>query len=492
MLKTSLPSPRDFHRRNPREHHQTQASTSGSQWQHSTMDTASDCSNAAVLGNDAGKIWKLEQIRTIILVETCSILRSPFPIFQCNMVISANNTLSTLESNSKPSSSCPSMISSLTSLSPTPGSMERDQSTGEARSSEPVTDLPAQKYFLPFQQDDHKLAADVSNQGFPGDEPLSESPAQERLLPNHHKLESDVSNQVSPGDEPPPEPRAQEHMVSEGHNGQNSSVAAAPHKLIDHDDQATISVPPSPTSRPVNVVSEEDHDYQATVSVPVNDQMMAATEATYPEDHYLRTVLDQVSRASGSDTTFGTQSHERNVPPMRMTRMGGGSRVIHPASQAVLHEAPPTNAPGTTVDTRSHEGNVFPQSRTTQMRGDSEGANHRDQFEASQAVLHQTPPRNAPCTTFGTQPQQRTVLPPLQMTAPNDRTSRWISQRSYPYPGYLPSPNEDRRWEEQTPPGHPRRLVHGDTQPLGPPLKPFDGPRTEYIAQEQYRVVRRD
>lgn len=69
----------------------------------------------------------------------------------------------------------------------------------------------------------------------------------------------------------------------------------------------------------------------------------------------------------------------------------------------------------------------------------------------------------------------------------NPRVSRWDSQREYSWVGYLPDISESRRFESQAPKGRPRRLVQGPTQPLGPPLKPFDGPIYEAKAQERWR-----
>ena len=92
-------------------------------------------------------------------------------------------------------------------------------------------------------------------------------------------------------------------------------------------------------------------------------------------------------------------------------------------------------------------------------------------------------------------------LPPLQQVInPSPTTGFADSTRAdqgHPLPRhgrtvYLPKLGEGRLLEKRAVGGQPPILIPGPTRPLGPPLKPLDGPRAEAIAQEQWNSLMLD
>ena len=403
--------------------------------------------------------------------------------------------------------------------------MERDQSNDEARSREPVTESPAQEYFLPNHQNGLKLKSDVSKQGFPGDEPPSETSAQEHLVSKSQEgleLEFDVSNERGRGDKPPSEPPAHKHLVSKSPGGHDSSVATAVQTVIDHgDDQTAVSLPPSTTFRPVNMVLEE-RSYSPQPNGLVQDLGEQRPTNGRPESQQPQ--LGNLNKSSGNswqanDVAQTWDSAARDSSSVNDQRREE-SEVTHSkddlsVGQFALDQGSRNNGPSTTFDTRPPGGSVLSSMQTTQMRATSEVKHQQDESRASQAVLDQAPPNKAPGTTFDK--QSRKAFPPSQVTAPlsseipsshrnqerlpvtdnislppnavhvKPRVCRWNSQREYSWVGFLPDINESRRFESQAPKGQPRRLIQGPSQPLGPPLKPLDGPICEAKAQERWR-----
>ena len=371
--------------------------------------------------------------------------------------------------------------------------MARDQSNDEAGSREPVTELPAQEYFLPNHQDGLKLKSDISKHGFPGDDAPSVPPTQERL-------------------------------VSESQEGQDSSVVMAVQSVIDHDDDQTeVSLPPSTTFRPVNMVLEE-RSCSPQLNSLVQEQGEQRPTAGRPESSQPH--LENLKKSSGYSWQGNGVSQIRDAATRDSSSVNDQRRVESEAAypkdylgvcQPVLDQGSRNNGPSPTFDTRSHEGIVLSSMQMIQMRAESEVNHQQNHSRSSQAVLDQAPPNNAPGITFDTQSRKRKAFSPSPMTAPpsseihsshrnqerlppignislppnavyvNPRASRWESQRKQPWVGYLPDINESRRFESQAPKGRPRRLVQGPTQPLGPPLKPFDGPVYEEKAQERWR-----
>ncbi len=270
--------------------------------------------------------------------------------------------------------------------------MDSQLSNDASRSSELITESPAQEGILPDLEDGSVLEPEVSRDEVAGDEPAPGSTVQAHVLPDHKdgpKLESNVSNQYIPSSEPTSKSPTQEHLCPRTQEeAQQLSVSKGVHQVVSDDGrQAAV-----PSSR-----------------IPA---------------FYLRT-------SAGWEV-----EHLWN-------RAG--------ASQTISSHDPRNNAPGTTFDTTIQRETYFPASQT----------------------MHFPLPRS--CNPY------RSLI-----NAPHDR---WSLRPKYTWIGLLPHPNESPRWEDSTVAGQPRRLTQGPTRPLGPPLKPFDGPRAENIAQDQWDGV---
>lgn len=327
--------------------------------------------------------------------------------------------------------------------------MERDQSNDEGRTSEPVTESPAQEYFLPNHAD-----------GF-------------------IKLEYDVSNQECLDDEPPSRSLAQERLPSENQEGQDSSVTAAVRRVLDHDHgQTAVSFPPGTTSRPVNMVleecsyspqpdglSQEPREQPPTAGRPESQQPQFGNLNQSSGYSWQANIVSQTWDASVRDSSSGNGQRRAESG---LTHAKDHSR----AGQPVLDQAPRINGPGATVDTQSHEGNVLAPLQMTGPPSSEIPSPHDNQEQRLPPI-------------------ENISLPPIPEVV-NPSISRWRLRPNYQWSGYLPDIYESRRFEVQTASGQPRRLVRGPTQPLGPPMKPFDEQRSEERAREQWRRVMRD
>lgn len=249
--------------------------------------------------------------------------------------------------------------------------MDYDQSINEARSSEPITESPTQGYVLPNHQDGIKLESNISNQGVLGSESSSNLPAQEHILP-----------------------RSQE--------GMEYFAAMAVHSVInDGREQTSVSLPQSSEHRPVDVVSEEcSYNPQSDSSGEESRELDGSSEYSWRE----------------SNMTQTWDSSARNL---------------------------------SSVDDQRRTGTEF--------------IYLSNYYGAGPPVLNEL------------------------VDAP--QTDRWRSRPNYQWSGYLPDIYESRRLESQCVDGRQPILVQGPTQHFGPPLKPFDGPRSEDIAIEQWRRV---
>ena len=85
--------------------------------------------------------------------------------------------------------------------------------------------------------------------------------------------------------------------------------------------------------------------------------------------------------------------------------------------------------------------------------------------------------------------QEVVSLPPITEPADSTRADQGHQLPRHGDTLILPNACEGRRLKERAVGGPPPLLIPGPTVPLGPPLKPFDGPRAEAIAQEQWNSV---
>ena len=404
------------------------------------MDSASVSSNAAILTNHAGKILRLERFRTYL--EWRNLLKpSLFYVYFLSRIErkkSATNG-SSFSDSSSPNSlpSRPSPTSSQTPYSPTPDIMDCDESNNEARSSEPVTVSPTQEYVLPDHEDDSKLESGaVSNQGVLEEEPTSKSPVQEHLL---HGTQADYE----------------------------TSVAMTVRRIVKNDDrQTTVSLSRNPALHPVTMVSE---GHTSREKSPAAARFEIQQPQVRPSNRYSSYNWQQGNMLQTRDSSARECS---SVDDKKRPR----AEITYPKNNIRAGPDPSLcqNAPETTFDTVSHGRNVNPRSQ----------------------LATQSLPK-VPDTHWN----QKKRLPPIDTRLPSfaelcqckpSPVDIWSSRPNHSLPWLWPSMYESRHLQPQTPSNLPPQLVQGRTGHLGPPLKPLDNPKAEEIAQEQQRSVMRE
>lgn len=379
-----------------------------------------------------------------------------------NLQPTNSQSKSTDSFNSSSLSPRPSTASSLASCRPTSDTMDCDPSNDEAGSSEPVTASPVQGYVLPDHQDDLKLESNVPN----------------------------VSNQGILGSEPAPRSTAQEPLFPRSQEGQESFVTVAVHRVINLDHERTaVSLSRGPTFSPEGTISEERPNsppsdgskQESREQSPSNGPEQDSTEQSPPAE-LLDSQQSQRRNVNGSPEyswqesrvvqDWGSPAREpSSVADQRMA----GAEVRRPrdhlmAGQLTLDQGPHKRAACTTIDPRSYAANVLPPSQTTPLPLPDVPGPHGNQKN-----------RLAPIDNRKLPPIAELVGPPY--------AHPWRLRPNYPWVGYLPDPYESRRLKPQTLDGGPARLVQGPVQPLGPPMKPFDGAQAEAIAREQWRCL---
>lgn len=390
----------------------------------------------------------------------------PWPSYLLHLnVFSVANGTSTLDT-----SSCP----------PTPDIMEVDQSNDEARTSEPITESPPQEYALPDQQDDLKLGSSVANQEHLDGEPDEQDGLrlestvlnQEHLdgEPNEQdglKLDSTVSNQEHLDGEPTSNSPAQERFVPSNQEGQKSSAVTIVDRIINlGQDQTAVPLSRRATFRPVIIVSEEVSGQEPKEQSPavgrarIQQPQLGGVQGSLAYGWQESNVAQPSGASAGESSSLNDQ---------RRTEVQVSDPSSHlKAGSPALGREPQGNAPGSRFDTLFQGGRVLPPLHMTQR------------------PLPKLPGPNQ------NQEEQPFRLPLIAELDRPSKHTRWDSQRKHGWRGYVPDVYESRRLEEQTADGQPRQLVEGATQPLGPPMKPFDSKTAEAVAQEQCRRLQRD
>ncbi|KAL9069242.1 MAG: hypothetical protein Q9161_005649 [Pseudevernia consocians] len=324
--------------------------------------------------------------------------------------------------------------------------MDCNQSSNEARSSEYITASPTQECVLPSHQDGPKLESDVSNQGYLGSEPTSQSPAQE-------------------------------HLFSGSQEGQKSSVALAVHRVISHEhDQTEVSVPRSPTFHPANMVSEES-PYSPHSDGSGQELREQSPTTGLPDSQ--RPQIRRENESSGYSWREGNMGQTWDASARDLSSVDdqrAGAEVDYPlnhlkAGHSVLNQGPRENAPGTTSDTQSDGRKVLPPLEMTTLPLPERSGSPQIQQE---------------CLP----PSGNTSLPSIAEFGHSSQANRWRSRPKHQWCGYLPDIYETQRLELQTADGRPPRLVQGPTH-LGPPLKPLDDARAGAVAIDQWSRVMR-
>ena len=304
---------------------------------------------------------------------------------------------------------------------------------------------------------------------------MTESPTQEYALPNHQdgiKPEPNVSNQRVLGSELSSKSPAQEHIYPRSQEGQESSVTMGIHQLLNHDhEQTVVSVPRSPTFHPINMASEEySCSPQSDGSGRESREQSPTAERQDREQPQLRTLngsSEYSRRESDMIQTWDSAGESSSVDDPKRA----GAEVIYPrgqfgAGQPIFDQGSCNKAPGLTSDT------LPPLQMTTILLPETSGP-YRDQETRLP-------------------PTENISLPSMAELGYPPQHNRWGLRPKYQWSGFLPDIYETRRLESPTAHGQAPRLIQGPTQPLGPPLKPFDGARSEEVAREQWARVMRE
>lgn len=347
--------------------------------------------------------------------------------------------------------------------------MDCDQSSNDARSSEPITESPTQEYVLPNHQDGIKLESNVSNQGVPGSGSSSKLPAQEHF-----------SSRSQEGQEPPVAESSsdlpmQEHIFPRNQEDEGPSAAMAVHGVINDDNEQTaISIGRSSELRPVNIVSEEcSYSTQSDSSRRESREQFGRPDSQQPQLENSDGSSELKWRESNMAQTWDSSARIiSSVDDQRRT----GAELIYPwnhdgAGPPVLYQGLRSSASCTTFDTLSHGG---------------------DDLSPLQMTTLPLPETSGPLRNRCSPPTNNNSLPSISELVDIPQVDRWRSRPNYQWSGYLPDIYETRRLESQPVDGRPPLLVQGPTQHLGPPLKPFDGPKFEEAAREQWRRAMRE
>ena len=357
---------------------------------------------------------------------------------------------------------------------------ERDHANDVGGHRGPVTESLAQQYIPPPPEEEYEPGLTVSTS-----HPLT----QESVLPYCEgglRPESSVSTQVVTGSEPVPNPPAQERLYSRGYEAQEAPTIMAGQ-----------AVPPFPPVRafqqPVNVAT---HESTERLRLNGSGQDLRGYNSTIGDSKRQQAYHPTYDRSSQYSRQGGNTAEASNSLAREPLHIGSQTR----AGQEARHQWNPSAAAQPAMNHDSHHHDPFITSNAV-----SNGGTDFPPAQTNTAPVPETgdPYRNqhmrVPVSETGdTDRNQR-----MRLTAPeqatNDRTPRinansTRADQGHPPPRHgwsvsMPDLREGRRLEERAVGGKPPALIPGPTQPLGPPLKPLDGPEAEAIAQEQWRPV---
>lgn len=343
--------------------------------------------------------------------------------------------------------------------------MDRYHSNDAGAHREPVTESLAQQYVPPPPKEEHgpELTGSTSN-----------PPTQEYVLPYYEddlRSEYGVSTQGMTGSEPVPHPPAQERLYPRSHEAQESAPIVAV--------QAVSPFPQIPAfQQPVNTVAHESTEslrlngsgqdsrgYNSTVGV---SNWQQARHPTYDRS-------SQYSWQGGNTPETSNSSAREPLHIGSQSRAGqeaGYSWNSSAAAQPAMNHDSRRDYPFTTSNAVSDGGTGLPRAQTHTTAEPETSGPYRNQHM-------QLPPLH-----------EVIQLPPFTEFADSTRTDQGYPPPRHGWSVYTPNRCEGRRLEEQAVVGGELPvLIPGPTQPLGPPLKPLDGPKAEAIAQEQWRAL---
>ena len=341
---------------------------------------------------------------------------------------------------------------------------DRDHSNDADGHRVPVIESLAQQYIPPPPEEGYGPEPTISTSN-----PLT----QEFTLPYYGgglRPESSVSTQVVTGSEPVPNPPAQERLYPRGHEAQEAATI-----------MAVQEVSPFPQilafQQPVNMVT---HESTGSLRLNGSGQDLRGYNSTIGDSNRQQASHPTYDRSSqyswqGGNTAEASNSLARE--PLHIgsqTRAGQEARYLWnssaAASPAMNHDSH-HDYPFTTFNAVSYGEIVLPPVQMNTAPVPETGDPYRNQHMRLPSL------------------QEVISLPPLTEFADSTRADQGHPPPRHGQSVYVPNPSEGQRLGEWAVGGKPPALIPGPTQPLGPPLKPLDGPRAEAITHEQWTAL---
>ena len=256
------------------------------------------------------------------------------------------------------------------------------------------------------------------------------------------------------GSEPVPNPPAQEHLYPRSHEAQEPAPIMAV--------RAVSPFPQVPAfQQPVNMVTLE-----STGSLRLNGsgQDSRGYNSTVGDSNWQQARHPTYDRSSQYSRQGGNIAEASNSSAWEPLRIGSQSRAGQEtgypwnpsaAAQPAMNHDSRHDYPLTTSNAASYGETALPPAQTHTAPVPETSGPYRNQHR-------QLPPLH-----------EFVKLPPLTESADSTRTDQ----------GY-PPPRHGRSVYIPPVGGKLPVLIPGPTQPLGPPLKPLDGPKAEAVAQE--------
>ena len=291
-------------------------------------------------------------------------------------------------------------------------------------------------------------------------------PPKQNYSPADHEAGAQLESTVWSQEVLMSEPREPEHLFPRSQGGQVPSTAMPVHRVANNDERRAVLPPPGDLDfRRINEITVESlltfrssGRRQEPRRNPTRTGTTDSRQAQHPES-------DRVLESSNEESST---AQALAIPPPPGPWFPDGQR--SPGAQegcfarSLLDQTHPKDSPGTIGDLTSYEG---PPSR------------HSD---GSTATLIGTPDSQETQDLRSPPSQQTDPLTVAQSHSPA-QFDPWHSRPRNRWIGILPDPSYTWSADRYIEVGQKRRRVTGPTQPLGPPMKPFDGKKFEDEAQ---------
>lgn len=308
--------------------------------------------------------------------------------------------------------------------------VDHSNNTGGHRES--FTKSPVPRYIPSPREEEH------STQVVNGSEPAPDPPAQERLYPRSHEAQESAAVMAVDGLDPFPQIPAFQHPVNRITRERNGSLS-------------------------LDGYGQDSRGRNSTNGIS-NRQRVSRPRYGRSLCNWRRVKMAEAPESFAKDL-FPINSHTMAGPEVRCPLNHS------PAARPAMNHGPRHDSSFTASNGVPRGGIVFrPAQRNT-----AQLPNIRGPYQGRRMRV----------------PPLREVLRQPSRTDFADLAS---ADRRYPLPGTTLTlssykPRQGQCLEERVAGCRPPIQIPGPTEPLGPPLKPFDDPEAEAIAQEQWRAV---